>query len=469
MWRRILAALALLVGAGLFALSAGSARQADSRLQGAFRKPAENGWTFVHLQGTAAQVGYQHGALLSAEIADVLAVIKAEMKHDTGREWGFFRDAARTMLWEKIDAEYRDELQGVADGAKAAGQAIDIWDVVALNAFLEWPYYTAQLDKARGKKEGAAPGVAEHCSAFVAVGSYTADGRPVIAHNNWSSYMDGERWTIIFDIQPAAGHRILMDGLPGLIHSGDDFGMTAAGLAITETTIGSFAGYDPSGVPEFIRARKAMQYAASIDDFARIMKEGNNGGYANDWLIVDTRRNEVAHLELGLKHVTLERTTDGYFVGANFPKNPDLIREETSFNPADLSVSANARRARWEQLMSENRGKIDLAAAQRFEADHYDAYAGKEEPSERSLCGHIDRSPRGSQPWMPPYGIAGTVQNKAATAAMVERMTLSAATGHACGIAFKASEHLRAHPEFGWQRDFLRDLPSGAWTTFSAR
>jgi hypothetical protein len=24
----------------------------------------------------------------------------------------------------------------------------------------------------------------------------------VIAHNNWSSYAEGARWTIIFDIQP---------------------------------------------------------------------------------------------------------------------------------------------------------------------------------------------------------------------------------------------------------------------------
>ena len=30
----------------------------------------------------------------------------------------------------------------------------------------------------------------------------------------------------------------MMDGMPGLIHSGDDFGVNDAGIAITETTIG---------------------------------------------------------------------------------------------------------------------------------------------------------------------------------------------------------------------------------------
>ena len=51
-----------------------------------------------------------------------------------------------------------------------------------------------------------------------------------------------------------------MDGFPGFIHSGDDFGINSAGLAITETTISGFSGYDPSGIPEFVRARKGMQY-----------------------------------------------------------------------------------------------------------------------------------------------------------------------------------------------------------------
>src|SRR5205807_9595035 len=125
----------------------------------------------------------------------------------------------------------------------------------------------------------------------------------------------------------------IMDGMPGLIHSRDDFGINSAGLLITETTISSFTGFDPNGVPEFVRARKAMQYSASIDDYARIMKEGNNGGYANTWLIADRNTNEVASLELGLKNVTLLRTKDGFCVGSNFPNDPKLIKEETDFDP----------------------------------------------------------------------------------------------------------------------------------------
>lgn len=436
-------------------------------LKGGFRRPAKNGWTFVHLQGTPHQIGFQNGYLLAPEIADAIKVVQLETKHDDKKDWEFFRDAAKNMMWPHIEQEYRDELQGIADGATAHGVKIDVWDVIGLNALTEWGYFVEQYDKQHGIKESAQLTAPEHCSAFVATGSYTADGKPVIAHNNWSTYLDGERWTVIYDIVPAKGYRMLMDGLPGVIHSADDFVVNAAGIAITETTISAFHGFDPNGIPEFVRARKAAQYSQSIDDFARIMKDGNNGGYANTWLVVDTHKNEVGRLELGLKNVNLDRTTDGYFVGSNFPINANLIREETTFNPDDLSISGNARHARWEQLMAENKGKIDVAAAQRFLADHFDTFEKKDDPDERTLDGHIDLSSRGSGGWVGPYGIAGAVQNKAADANMIAKMSFTAAAGHACGKDFKAAQHLQEHPDYDWQKPLLRDMDAYPWTTFS--
>lgn len=465
--RRILnlSFLSLLAAIVLSASSSAHAGTDPKELQGAFRRPEKNGWTYVHLQGTPREIGYQNGYLLAPEIEDMLKVVMLESKHDYQKDWAFFRDAAQAMMWPHIEAEYREELQGIAEGAAAHGVKIDVWDVVGLNAATEWGYYVKQYDKEHRIKTTALA-VPEHCSAFVATGSYTKDGKVVIAHNNWSTYLEGERWLMIFDIVPAKGYRILMDGLPGVIHSADDFAVNSAGMAITETTIGHFSGFDTAGIPEFVRARKAAQYAASIDDFTRIMKDGNNGGYANTWLLADSRKNEIGRLELGLKNVTLERTTNGYFVGSNFPINEKLIREETDFDPQDASQSAVARHVRWEQLMAENKGKIDLSAAQRFLADHYDTFEKKEDADERTLDGHIDLSPRGSGGWVGPYGMAGAVQNKAADASMISKMSFTAAAGHACGKDFKAAEHLTTHPEYDWQKPLQRDMDAYPWTEF---
>jgi len=439
----------------------------DAHLKGAFRKPPQNGWIFVHLEGSPFDIGYQHGYLLAPEIQDAEKVAVLELTHEGKHDWKFFRNAAKDMMWPHVEPQFREELLGITAGLKAKGVKLDIWDVVALNGLCEWEYYVKEFDRQHRTTGQAMLALPDRCSAFIATGSYTKDGKVIMAHNNWTSYLEGARWTVVFDIAPASGQRILMDGFPGLIHSADDFGVNAAGIMITETTISHFSGYDPNGIPEFVRARKAMQYAASIDDFVRIMKEGNNGGYANTWLVADRKTNEIASLELGLKNVTLMRKSDGYFVGSNFPIAPKLIKEETNFNVRDMANSANARHARWEQLMTQYKGKIDVAAAQGFLGDHYDTFEKKDDANERTLDGHVDLSSRGSPPWQPPYGTAGAVQNKVADATMAEHMSFTAAAGHACGLNFKAGEHLRNHTGFAWERSLLRDMDAYPWTTFS--
>jgi hypothetical protein len=459
---RFLLPLLLLLVPALHAADA-TLPSTDARLKGAYRQSAVNGWTLVHLEGTPSEIGFQNGYLLSSEILELKNVEALELSHDNKKTWAFFRAAAKNVLWPHIETEYREELQGIVAGVNAKGVKLDLWDIVALNASLEWSYFVQEQKKAKK------PVTAEHCSAFVATGSYTKDGKVIIAHNNWTGYLDGERWTIAYDIAPAKGNRFIMDGLAGVIHSADDFGINSAGIMITETTISGFHGFDVNGIPEFVRARKAMQYANSIDDFARIMKEGNNGGYANNWLVADRKTNEVASLELGLKHVNLWRTMDGYFVGSNFPVDPQLTKDETNFNISDTSLSANARHIRWEQLMGENKGKIDVEMAEKFLADHYDTFEKKEQPSERTLDGHIDLSPRGAAGWVPPYGPAGAVQNKIADAAMAEKLSFVAHAGHACGLDFKAKALLAAHPEFKYQAAYLTDMDSKPWTVLAVK
>jgi len=453
----------------LSAAATARASQADARLKGAFRRPEKNGWIFVRLAGSPREIGFQHGFLLAPEIKGGHRVISYNLTTDSKKDWRFFRETAEKVFWPRVEDEYREELAGVVEGLNAKGVRLDLWDLVAYNASLELsPYYLKWHNQQQGSSAAARVATADRCSAFVATGSYTRDGRVVIGHNAWTGYADGARWNIIFDITPARGYRILMDGYPGYIHSGDDFGMNSAGILITETTITGFSGFDPSGVPEFARARKAMQYANSIDEFARLMREGNNGGYANNWLVADRNSSEIASLELGLKNVELRRTKDGYFSGANFPVNEKLLREETNFTPNDAGVSANARRVRWDQLMAEFRGRIDVKAGQQFLSDHFDTFQSKVEPNERTLCGHIDLSPRGLGDWQAPYGAAGAVQAKVADAAMAERMSLAASMGHSCGIHFRAAAHLRRHPKYNHLKPYLLDLPSRPWTVFEA-
>jgi len=258
-----------------------------------------------------------------------------------------------------------------------------------------------------------------------------------------------------------------MDALPGFIHSGDDFYINSAGLIVTETTITQFKGFDTAGVAEFVRARAAIQYATSIDDWAAIMMEKNNGGYANDWLIGDNKTGEIARFELGLKNHFLEKTKDGYFVGANFPVNEKLIKEETTYDLSVPGTSPNARKRRWEEILKENKGKIDVAAAMSFIGDHYDTWNKKNEANGLTLCGHIDSDKVGAPDmgW-PSFTPAGAVQGKATDSNLVNDMKLWAIIGHPCGEPFVAKDFFTAHPEFNYQQEFLHDMPGQKWTLF---
>ena len=231
----------------------------------------------MHLEGSPSAIGYQHGYLLTAEIEDCKKAIELSTTHEVNQSWPALRKVAERYFWPKVPAEHKAELEGMAEGLSAHGSKLDVMDLVTMNGFMEFSYYYDELKRREGKL--VASRAAEHCSAFVATGSYTKDGKIVIGHNNWTDYLTASRWDIIFDIVPTSGHHFIMDGMPGLIHSGDDFGINDAGIMITETTIGSFFGFDEHATPEFVRARKAMQYSSSIDDFARMMKDGNNGGY----------------------------------------------------------------------------------------------------------------------------------------------------------------------------------------------
>ena len=442
----------------------------DARLNGAY-KFNEGGWTYVHLEGEPERVGFQHGYLLAREIEDNVHVYTVTAPHADKRPWSFFRDAAKTILWPHIDSEYQAELKGIVEGLQAQGSTLDLWDIVALNGDIELSnYYLPTVNKAEGKPNPPAAVAPGKCSAFIATGSATKDGKIVIAHSNWSSYAEGERWTVVFDIVPAKGQRILMDGLPGVITSKDDFGVNAAGLMITETTLPMMRGFDVNGIPEFERSRKAMQYATSIDEYATIMRKGNNGGYANSWLIGDRKTGEIGYLELGLRHTPLTKKSDGYFVSSNFAADPALIRDDTrGFNPNDPESSMNARHIRAEQFVKEHYGKLDTALAEAYLSDHYDSYEHKVDAGKRSLCGHEDTSPVGEKVWGDaPYEPGGAVTGKVMDSDMAAKLSFTGRAGHPCGDDFLAAPFLAAHPEFAWQKPILHDMKAGPWTTFSA-
>jgi len=430
------------------------------------------GWIYLHLEGKPFERGFQHGYLLAREIEKAIKVERHMVYWTSTRDFNFFAEVTKRLFDLELDPELKAELRGMAAGMEKAGvDSIGYSEILAHNAFTEiywywWPWAKKAIPARLPPPEPVG------CSAFIATGSYTADSGIVMAHNSWVDYAMGGSFNVIMDLQPEKGHRILMQTLAGNIHSVSDFFVSSSGIIGTETTIADFTGtYDTTGTAEFARVRLAMQYAGSIDEWAKTMIDRNSGGYANSWLLGDIRTGEIARLELGTKFYRLEKKKDGYFIGANIAEDHGVLFNETGTNFSDVRSSNVARKISWQRLMKIYQGRINIDLAKEMLADHYDAYLGRDYPGPRSICGHNELAdgiicPLSSRvPFFPSGALDGKVVDKK----MAEKLSFLARWGSSCGRPFQAEQFLAEHPQYEWLRGFMDDRPARNWTQFGKK
>ena len=383
----------------------------------------KNGWIYLHIEGTPQERGFQHGYLMAKEIKESIYALSRIWNYQTALDWQWLVQKTHKMFTPKVDQENISEIEGIVEGMKAAGISSTLDEMVTYNGYMEiiGNWFPSVKDTISPNSPGPKR---DGCSSFIATGSMTADGKIVLGHNSMIGYCD-PLCNVIIDILPDKGHRILMQTISGFIHSATDFFITDAGLVGSETTIGDFTKFDPKGILEFSRMRHATQYASSIDEWCSLMKEGNNGGYANAWLLGDINTNEIARLELGLKCIGFEKKKDGYFIGSNVTENLKLLRFETREDETNIKLSAVARRVRWKQLMKEHEGKINIQLAESFEGDHYDTYLNKDIPDDRTLCGHPELDASYSDDGIP-FSPGGTIDGKVVDYQMAKQMSFMA-------------------------------------------
>ena len=438
-----------------------------------------NGWVYVSIKGGPRERGYAYGKLIAKDMKQVRSILDFVVYTDYGVKWEFFIEAARKYFSPKIQEhfpEFYEEMAGFAEGA-----SMDVDEVVAWNNYFvlteSWwanmPEEEAIAVKGTARSNVAASkegGAAERCSAFIAVGDWTEDGKIVCAHNNFSNFVDGQLAKSVVDLKPTKGYRILMMGFPGWIWSGTDFFVTSAGIIGTETTIGGFIAYKPD-MPISCRIRNAMQYGKTLDDYEKMLLDGNSGDYANSWLFGDTNKNEIMRIELGLRFHNTERTKNGYFIGFNAPYDP-RIRNLECVNTGidDIRRHQGARKVRLADLMDSNKGKLNIKVAQEIMADHYDVYLNKENPCSRTCCAHYELDAReymSDQSRPKPFQPRGALDGNVIDTTMAKAMSFSLRWGNSCGIPFDKNKFCNENRVWDYLRPYLEDRPQQPWTTFS--
>lgn len=437
-----------------------------------------NGWNYISVKGSPSERGYAYGYFIAEKFKKVQDMLHFVCMEDYGYEWSYFIDAGTKLIKQTIIDNFNEfylEMEGIAKGINAAnvGTKTSTDEIIAWNNyFLLTEYWFPNKDAGEGgpivrRGEG---GASERCSAFIATGDYTADGKVVIAHNNFSNFIDGQWANTVLDIECDKGHRILMQCFCGWIWSGTDFFVTSKGIIGTETTIGGFIKFE-NNYPISCRIRKAMQYGNSLDDYVEILLNGNSGDYANQWMFADIHTNEIMAFELGLKYHNIKRTKNGYFIGHNAPYDPKIRNLEcvnTGFN--DIRRHNGSRKVILDDLMTENKGKIDIHVAKQIISNHYDVYLNKINPCSRTICSHYELDDRKymSDPARPlPYQPRGALDGCVIDATQASKMSFELKYGSSCDIEFNADVFFEKNKQWKQYQPYIFSRPLQDWTVFS--
>jgi hypothetical protein len=431
----------------------------------------KNGWKYISIKGSPKERGYAYGFLCAKEFKEIQKMLTFVMMETFGMPWTYFikevNDDFKEMT-RKDFKEFYEEMEGISEGCNAGGCKTDIDEIIAWNFYISIPYWYATKSQNRVGKEG---GSKDRCSAFIAVGDWTKDGKIVCAHNSFVDYIDGQYMNVVLDLNPDNGHRFIMQTSPCCIWSGTDVFVTAKGIIGTETTIGGFHPYEKRW-PIGYRIRKAMQYGNTLDEYCGILLHENSGDYANSWLFGDTNTNEILRIELGLKYHKTEKTKNGFFIGFNAPYDEQIRNLEVNNSGFyDVRRHQGARKVRLADLMDEYKGKIDIEIAKKIIADHYDVYLEKEDnPCSRTICSHYDLDAREymSDPSRPkPFAPHGAIDGIVCDTALAKKMSFVAIWGNSCGTPFKAEEYFKKHRQFENFAPYIKDRPTEPWTEFT--
>ncbi len=434
-----------------------------------------NGWLYISVKGTPKERGYAYGYFCASVFKDIQKMLNHSVFEDTGQKWDFFVEAGEKYLKQIIIdnfPEFYEEMEGIAEGCIAGGTETNVNEIIAWNNYITLLdcWYPNSMAESGARPPGGEGGSKDRCSAFIANGDYTEDGKIVIAHNSFVQYLDGQYYNVILDLNPSKGIRFIMQTAPCCIWSGTDVFVTKAGIMGTETTIGGFLPYENKD-PISCRIRQAMQYGKTMDDYVDILLKNNSGDYANSWLFGDINTNEIMVLELGLKYHDVKRTKNGYFYGCNVAFDPKIRNLECANSGyCDIRRHQGARQVRIPDLIEENKGKINIEVAKAIISDHYDVYLHKENPCSRTVCAHYDLDGREymSDPTRPkPYQARGVVDGAVMDTESAKNMGFHMRWGNSCGIPFIVKEYCDKNRQWKHLEPYLVDRPQQPWTYFT--
>ena len=338
--------------------------------------------------------GYQHGRLMAPEIAEYVAALAADRSaQGPRRRLAPMRLLANALFLRKFDAEYLEEMKGIADGAAAAGASFDGRPLdlhrhrhpqrrASRSTFLDGAL-DATATGLEGKRFPSRPrahGAAAREGALQRLRRHRAGHRRrqdrLRPHHHVRNLYHARHYNVWLDIKPDKGHRVLMQTYPGGIMSGLDYYMNDAGLVVCETTIEQTAlrprrhRRSPTGSARRSSTPTRSTTRSASSGKATTACTPTNGcsptprptrSPCSSW--ARTRRSSG-----GAARTSGSAARQGFYWGCNNAKDLQ-VRLETISDPRERPRSTawvpSARDKKWLEFYAANRGKITAEAGKR--------------------------------------------------------------------------------------------------------
>jgi hypothetical protein len=339
-----------------------------------------DGLLMVEVAGEPYERGRQHGQALGERIRHLRDRLIGDIVFGKGPAMGA---AFLTVLLgilarmhPNIPRELREEMRGVADGARVSYR-----DILLINCFDDVLHALIQLNPVLapllhhrfvkpvlgwiGAPPTPAPGFA--CSSFVLTGSASATGAPIHGRNLDYLVHDGfvdptglvprelRENVVVFVVRPTRGQpfaSIAWPGFVGLVTSVNGAGLSLACLTSTVTR------ETANGTPLLLLYRLATQYASTLDESEWLIR-GARRTIGNNLTAASGPADDARLIELTMGRVRAIPACDGLVAATNHFQHPSMVELQTGW----VVPSSESRLARLHELFGAGRHGIAEAQA----------------------------------------------------------------------------------------------------------
>ncbi len=285
----------------------------------------------LHVEGNPYEMGYQHGYLL----AEGVKRMTSEFPPAVFKSFGVPEELipavvklAKKLALENekyVREEFREEMKGIADGARARGYDVTYEDVLALNMGFDailsivYPITTPLLP---WKSDAIS------CDGFVAFDDATVDGRVLMGRSFMFTPDVFHEEALLIEYVPSSGNKFVSVSAPGFV--GVTSAMNVKGIAIGMDMVPAMDTQPVfSGAGCLLIAREVVQYSDELSDAVEVVKEAKRGV---PWLYIvgDGRGKEIggAVLETSEDYFMVRYTDYRYPQWAKFFGFPEQIEDK---------------------------------------------------------------------------------------------------------------------------------------------